>query len=312
MLSLPKPGLYTLTVIVLACIALITGCEKEVKINLATGTSQLVVNGLIETGRPPILALTRSIGYFAKIDLATLENSFVHNASVTVSDGTRQISLREYSIDTANTVTNGINKVYFYTIDTAQPGALSFLGQVEHYYKLTVVIDGKTYESTTKIPNCKPIDSMVAEVPATPAINAPTARLLNIYYTDPDTPGNLIRYFTQRNSEPLYPGYNSVYDDQIINGVISSRIPLLIGFDRNTVQEINDSTGRIFPGDTILLKWCAIDRAVYNFYNTYEYSLGTVGNPFSSPINVKSNISNGALGIWAGYGPMYSKLIVTK
>ncbi len=311
MKSFYRSGIGALVFIATALIGLIAGCEKEVNIKLSTGESQLVVNGLIETGQPPFLALTRSIGYFAKIDLATLENSFVHNAKVTVSDGTRQISLREYQIDTANSVTGGLSKFYFYTIDTAQPAAFNFLGQVDHYYKLTVVVDGKTYESTTKIPNCKPVDSMVAVAPATPAEKAPTARLLNIYYTDPDTPGNCIRYFTQRNSEPLYPGYNSVYDDQIINGVKNSLIPLLIGFDRD-IKVITDSTGHIFPGDTILLKWCAIDRGVYNFYNTYEYSLGTVGNPFSSPINVKSNVSNGALGIWAGYGSKFSTLIVPK
>lgn len=304
-------GRYLLAFISAALLCCAAGCEKEVKINLATGGSQLVVNGVIETGQPPLLALTRSIGYFARIDLATLENSFVHNATVTVSDGNREVSLREYSIDTTNNITGGTNKFYFYSIDTAQPGAISFLGRVDHFYKLRVLVDGKTYESTTKIPKCKPVDSMVAIAPAKPAEKAPTARLLNIYYTDPDTPGNCIRYFTQRNSEPLYPGYNSVYDDQIINGTKSAVIPLLIGFDRD-IKEINDSTGRVFPGDTILLKWCAIDRGVYNFYLTYEYSLGTVGNPFASPINVKSNISNGALGIWAGYGSVTSTLIVPR
>lgn len=299
-------------VVAVVLLGFITACEKEVNIKLSSGSTHLVVNGVIETGQPPILALTRSIGYFAKIDLTTLENSFVHNALVTVSNGTQEISLREYSIDTFNTVTNGISKIYFYTIDTAQPASFNFKGEVDHFYKLKVVTDGKTYESVTKIPNCKPIDSMVAIAPIEPSPNAPTARLLNIYYTDPDTPGNRIRYFTQRNSEPLYPGFNSVYDDQIINGVVSTKIPLLIGFDRDKVKEINDSTGHIFPGDTILLKWCAIDKGVYNFYNTYEYSLGTVGNPFSSPINVQSNISNGALGIWAGYGTKFTTLIVPQ
>lgn len=293
------------TAIILALLVFCVGCEKEVKINLTTGEPQLVVNGFIETGQPPLLLLTRSIGYFAKIDLKTLENSFVHNATVTVSDGSRQISLREYNIDTG-----GVSKFYFYTIDTAQSGSLTFLGQFNKSYKLSILVDGKTYESTAFIPNCKPIDSMVAIAPATPPEKAPTARILNVYYTDPDTTGNRIRYFTKRNSEPYFPGFNSVYDDQIVNGAKNALLPILAGFDRNT--EINDSTGYVFAGDTVALKWCSIDRQVFNFYNTYEYSLGTVGNPFSSPINVQSNVSNGALGVWAGYGATYYTLIVPR
>ncbi len=289
----------------LAFTLFVIGCEKDVKINLSTGEAQLVVNGYIETDKPPVLLLTHSIGYFEKIDLATLEKSFVHNAQITVSDGSRQVTLREYNIDTG-----GVHRFYFYTIDTSVPGSLSFVGQVEKYYKLTITADGKTYESTTKIPNCKPIDSMVAIAPATPPEKAPTARLLNIYYSDPDTPGNCVRYFTQRNHEPMYPGYNSVYDDQIVNGARNALLPILAGFDRNA--GITDSTGYVFAGDTVLLKWSAIDRQVFNFYNTYEYSLGTIGNPFSSPINVQSNISNGALGIWAGYGSTFYTLIVPR
>ena len=32
------------------------------------------------------------------------------------------------------------------------------------------------------------------------------------------------------------------------------------------------------------------------------------GSPFSSPVLIPSNISNGALGIWAGYGTWYDTL----
>jgi hypothetical protein len=53
-----------------------------------------------------------------------------------------------------------------------------------------------------------------------------------------------------------------------------------------------------------------IDKGVYTFWNTYAFAQRAVGNPFSSPINVKTNISNGALGIWAGYGSSFDTLVV--
>jgi hypothetical protein len=76
--------------------------------------------------------------------------------------------------------------------------------------------------------------------------------------------------------------------------------------------DFSDSTGYVFRGDTVTLKWSAIDRGVFNFYQTFEYAVGTVGNPFSSPINVQTNISGGALGIWAGYGSTYTTIVVPK
>src|SRR5436190_24225227 len=87
-------------------------CEKEVKINLSSGATQLVVNGLIETDRPPCVVLTCSIGYFSKVDLKTLQSSFVHDAVVKVSDGTREVTLREYRLDTSSGSTSAQFYVY--------------------------------------------------------------------------------------------------------------------------------------------------------------------------------------------------------
>ncbi|MCY1535045.1 hypothetical protein D9M68_704340 [compost metagenome] len=63
-------------------------------------------------------------------------------------------------------------------------------------------------------------------------------------------------------------------------------------------------------GDTVTVKWSAIDRTTYTFWQTLEFSIGTTGNPFSTPIKVGSNVSNGALGIWAGYSSAYKTLII--
>lgn len=304
-MTLQRRIFYTCSLLALAIGICMTACEKEVKVSLGTAEPKLVVEGFIESGAPPFVALTRSIGYFEKVDLTTLNNAFVHNAHVTISDGSRTVTLREYSVDTS-----GGNKIYFYSLDTSVPGSLTFTGEVNKYYKLTIETDGKTYESTTKIPACKPVDSLVADPPASPPDGLPNAMILSVYYSDPDTFGNCIRYFTKRNSEPFYPGYNSVYDDQIVNGAKNARIPIAAGFARNGT--ITDSSGYIMRGDTVTLRWAAIDRAVYEFYNTYEYALGTIGNPFSTPINVKSNISNGALGVWAGYGSTYTTIVIPK
>ena len=284
-------------------------CEKEVKINLTSGAAQLVVNGQIELGQSPSVVITRSIGYFSKVDLTTLQASFIHDAEVKVSDGAREVTLREYRRDTVSN--NATVSFYIYALDADDPAVQDFAGQADKSYRLTVTAEGRTYTSTTKIPNPKPIDSMAAVAPRSAPSKAPTAMQLIVYYSDPDTPGNAVRYFTRRNSEPYYPGPNSVFDDQVVNGTRNSQYPLQAGSGRSNI-DFSDSTGYVFRGDTVTIKWAAIDRGVFNFYSTFEYAIGTVGNPFASPINVQTNVANGALGVWAGYGSTYTTMVVPK
>jgi len=291
----------------IALVFFFSSCEKEVHINLNTGAPKLVVDGQIETNGYPVVILTKSIGYFSKVDLSTLENSFVHGAIVKVSDGATEITLKEYSLDTG---VNGTNRFYLYSIDTSDAASFSFKGVPEHYYSLTVTFEGKTYTSTTKIPNVRPIDSLWFRKPSgEPKVE--TAMLMFVKFTDPDTPGNYLRYFTKTNSQLFLAPINSVFDDQIVNGTTIDSLSLAAGYNRTKEPNL-DSLGFFFKGDTVTLRWCAIDKSVYNFFQTFEYATGTVGNPFAAPTNVQTNIKGGALGIWAGYGSRYTTAIVPQ
>ncbi len=292
------------TIIGIVLVSLLA-CEKEVDIDLGNNApAKIVIEGGIENNTPPFVIITKSIGYFSTIDLNTLQNSYVHNAKVTVSDGTTVYPLKEYEIDTAGTG----NKFYAYSIDTSQ-GFL--LGQFEKFYSLRVEVEGQVYEATTKIPIPTSLDSVLSFYPESRegiVDVGPDARLLKIYFTDPDTPGNFIRYYTQRNGEPFYPAQSSVFSDEIINGApFNAEFPL--GEPYSSLKSF-DSLGIAFVGDTVTLRWSAIDKQTYDFWSQYEYSLVTLGNPFASPIRVKSNISNGALGVWAGYGSIYTTIVL--
>jgi hypothetical protein len=284
----------------------LTACEKEVDINLGdSAPAQLVVEGYIETGTPPFVLLTKSVGYFDKLNLATLANSFVHGAVVTVSDGINTAILKEYSVDTSGAG----SLISFYTVDTASGSWMK--GEVDKTYKLTISYDGKVYEAYTKIPNPTTIDSVVTAAPPIIPDNNPTAKQIKVYFKDPDTLGNYMRYYTRRNSEPFYPGLNSAYSDELINGTpFNTVFPL--GENRNRSELEFDSLGFAHPGDTVTLKWCAIDKASYDFWSTFEFALGTIGSPFATPIKVKGNVSNGALGIWGGYGTSFHTIIIKE
>ncbi len=288
----------------LAMILLLTlaSCEKEVHIKLATSPTKLVVQGAVENGIPPYVILTSTIGFFSTVDLTTLSNSFIHGADIKVSDGANTVSLVEYSLDTA-----GGNKFYVYSIDTANLSGL-MLGEFEKTYSLTIVYNGITYTSVTKIPTPKGIDSMWFDLPLSGSTKIPpNAKQLFINYSDPDTLGNNVRYFTKKNSEQFYA--SDQLNDEVVNGKLITDIPLYAGFD-NVQNAKEDSLRYFYPGDTVILKWSAIDKKVYNFWNSFAYATNSLGNPFATPINLQTNMTNGALGVWAGYGSVQTTKVV--
>ncbi|MES2703065.1 MAG: DUF4249 family protein [Bacteroidota bacterium] len=289
----------SLLTLLLSCLLL--SCEKEVKISLAGTPPSVVVQGAIETNLPPYVVLTSTISFFEKVDLKTLENSFLHNATITVADGSKTVPLKEYSFDTGSS-----SKFYVYSVDTANLANLMF-GQVGRSYTLTITHGGATYTSVTTIPPVKGPDSVWFASPLFVRATTPAnARQLFANYTDPDTMGNYVRYFTQRNGDRFFP--SGLFSDEVVNGKVVNNIALYGGYD-NTGEDINrDSLIYFFPGDSVTLKWAEIDKGVYKFWNTMQFAQNAVGNPFASPINVQSNISNGAVGVWAGY----SSLLITR
>jgi hypothetical protein len=100
-----------------------------------------------------------------------------------------------------------------------------------------------------------------------------------------------------------------VFDDQVIDGQQYS-VPVDKGFDKNT--QFSDSTSYFKRGDTVMIKLCNIDRQTYDFWRTSEFNFQSVGNPFSSPIRILSNISNDALGYFGGYGCQYRTIIIPR
>jgi hypothetical protein len=295
-----------ISLVMLTVSVYLLSCEKEVNFDLGTSAEKVVVEGTIETGLPPYVFLTKSIGFFSKVDLSTLSNSFIHGAKITVSDDTKSFVLREYQVNNS-----GYN-FSFYTVDSADLAALAFRGTVGKSYKLKIEYNGKVYESTTTIPAPKPLDSLWAQAPKPEEMpdDYPNSMLLFARYNDPDTLGNRIRYFTKRNSEQFLAPYYSVNDDAIINGS-QIDIQLNAGFDRMDTIDFQ-TFGYFYKGDTVIIKWSSIDKGVFDFWRTLEFSYGSTGNPFAAPVQVTSNISGGALGVWAGYGNTYDTLVIPQ
>ncbi len=280
-----------------------TACEKTVEFKLDETTPRLVVEASIENDQAPVVYLSTSIGFFSKIDPLTLSNSFVHNAEVYVSNGTLTHKLKEYTVP----VGGGFN-LYYYSSDPSDPSTI-FTGELNKQYSLRILSEGKEYTSSTRIPDTtRRIDSLYWK--QAPAGNPAEKVALMVKATDRPGYGDYIRYFTKRNREIFYPGLNSVYDDQIIDGTTYD-IQVERGVDRNS-NETGEGYSFFNKGDTVTLKLCNIDKATYDFWRTMEFNYVSVGNPFSTPTRVAGNISGGALGYFGGYGVMYRSIIIPR
>ncbi|ARS34981.1 DUF4249 family protein [Pontibacter actiniarum] len=305
------------TILSVLSLALLFGCEEDVTIDLPAGEEQLVVEGHIEQGAPPVLVLTRSVPVFADASLETLEKSFVHDAKVTVTTGGQSYTLKEvpsgaFSEELKRAVSlqigvrpellnaSGGFNFYVYTSEELQ-------GEVGKSYSLRISHQGKTLTAVTTIPQLNPLSELT--ISPHPKPEEDSLRILNYSYTDPDTIGNSIRYFTKRNSEPFYPGlFNSVFNDELINGG-SITFPLDRGEPKGQEEIDEDLYSYFGVGDTVTVRWAAIDLPHYRFWSSLENEQNSNGSPIGSPNITRSNIKGG-LGVWGGYGVTYHTLII--
>jgi hypothetical protein len=281
----------------------LTSCEKSINFTPDTSTPSLVVEATIENGQAPRVILTNSLDYFTEITPAVLAGSFVHNAEITLSNGVKTHTLKEYEIP----VSAGLS-VFYYSIDSSNLST-SFVGEFATTYSLKIRSGGQEYLATSTLPAlAKRIDSLWWK--KAPAEQDSNRAVLMVRTTDPPGYGNYIRYFTRVNDEPFFPGLNSVFDDQIIDGKTYS-IQVDKGVNRNTEFDI-DGFAFFNKGDTVTLKLCNIDKASFDFWRTMEYSYASIGNPFSSPTKVIGNISGGALGYFGAYAADYQTIVIPK
>lgn len=275
-------------------------CEKSVDFKLNNSEPKLVIEATIENETWPIVYLSNSLDYFSTLDPNSIQQSFVHNAKVYISNGTQTQLLKEYQVP----LPNGYY-LFYYTVDSSNL-AVAFKGQLNQQYSLRIEVNNKQYSASTTIPDItKRIDSLWGK-PVSGYYN-PNKRVLMIKATDRPGYGDYIRYFTKRNHEPFNPALNSVFDDQIIDGTTYS-VEIEKGVDRNIPRD--DGYSYFDKSDTVTVKLCNIDKTTYDFWRTMEFAYASVGNPFSSPTKVLGNISGGALGYFGGYAAQFKTIIM--
>lgn len=280
---------------------LLVSCEKNIDFLPRDSTPVVVIDASIENQRFPEVRLSHSLSYFTKLTPDLLASSFIHGAKVVMSNGVRTHVLKEYSRELAS----GYH-IFYYSVDSSRLGT-AFRGDFGKEYSLSITVDGKEYTAATTIPYPnKKIDSLWWK-PA-PGNSDPEKVAVMARLTDPPGYGNYIRYYVQVDNNPFYPPITSVFDDQIVDGK-TYYVQLESGVNRADDIDLDDY-GFFYHGETITVKFCNIDKATFDFWRTMEYNYSSIGNPFSSPTKVLSNVKGGALGYFGGYAVQYGTIVI--
>lgn len=288
----------------------ILGCTKSIDFQLPEFEQIIVVEATVESGLPPRVVLTNSQGYFDPIDSNILKEIFVHDAVITLNDGSNDYVLQEIEF----------NGIYLYT--SLEFGAMGQLGKT---YSININVNDKNIQASTKIPQSLMLDSIWFEkYDAYDSLG-----FIGTKFTDPDTLGNCYRWFAQRintykynypppfdnvkgtvkDSRPLAP-IGSSTDDKLFNG-LSFEFAFPRGEDGNFEGPDDEGIEEGFfkTGDTILIKSTTTTYPVYLYVRAMENAAVSNGGIFGSSGNLPYNVKGDGIGIFYGYGVSYDTLI---
>lgn len=296
-------------------------CTKEVKIDIPGYTEQLVIDGYIETGQPPIVLLSRSKDIYEVTNLNTFLQGFVSGATITVSDGTTTEQLIEICTDNLPPGFGPIAAALFGVSESQLSGLHlcgyttfnpAMFGQIGKTYELKVIFEGKTYTSSTELLPATPLVTTFWK----PQVNLPNYGFSYAIVSDPPQKGDAYLWEVKRinidsTGNPrdgrFKKTFTPVVDDRIFNGLtfeFSYENPM--SFNDENIE--NKYKGFYQLGDSVVIKFSKMDRGVFNFLEKKYMQIQTGGSPFSSPTNVPTNIKGGALGVWAAYSTWYDTL----
>jgi hypothetical protein len=307
---------------ILIIFSVLSSCTKEVEIDIPGYQEQLVIDGSIETGMPPLVLLSRSKDIYSPTNLQAFLEGFVTGATITVSNGTTSVQLEEVCTDNLPPGSEAIAAAIFgipqselvnYHLCAYTSFNTSIWGQVGKTYALTVSFEGKTFTSSTTIEQPSSLNTLYWKQ---------DGDLSNYGYswaTLTDTPNNYDAYKWEVkrinagiDGQPVdkvfTKTFSPVFDDDFFDGLTFNFFyenPTV--WDDNTVPD--EYKGYYKIGDTVVVKLSKMDRYVFNFMEKKYIQLATAGNPFASPTNIPTNIEGGALGVWAGYSPSFDTLI---
>ncbi|MFA6403099.1 MAG: DUF4249 domain-containing protein [Salinivirgaceae bacterium] len=276
-------------------ISFLTACEKEIDIDMPASTPSVVVEGFIVNDMAPIVILTNNVEYVAQAGKDLYEQSFVHNALITL-DVAGNITDTLVEITQTNAQT-GI-KSSFYTSQKTK-------GEVGKSYSLKITYSDKTYSATATIPEPVEIEEIWFE-------NHPEAandsfKTVWVKILDPSIT-NYYRYTSEVNGQHGPQPEISTVSDKSFNGKEYNK-----AIDSGLANEEQDMHGGVSGyyviGDTVTVKWANSEKSYYDVWTTIDFRRTQNQNPFMNPTCIVGNIK-GCLGYWSGLGVCVKSVVL--
>lgn len=295
-------------------------CESEFIPAIVNEPPKMVVEGYIEANPSDpanaaltYIMLTRSVPFFQEIDANTLNDLFVHGAEVSVFDGQTNYPLTEICWDDLpEEIRQQAASQFGLNTDSVQINFCIYAnfalkGEVGKSYQLHVKAENQEITASTTIPVHTSLDSVYFAAP--PGDPNDTLAQCLVYISDPGNTTNYYRYYTSINGRPYLAGTASIFSDEFFNGQhFLIPLPKAEPVARQASDIDLNTFGLYTVGDTVGIKWCNMDKAHFDFWNTWQKEQSN-GGPFSSYTRIQSNIQGG-LGVWGGYSVSYYHLIV--
>jgi len=239
-----------LHVTILLIAVCLTSCQKVIQMDLNTTDPQVVIQGdIYDIPGPYTINISRTVNF-------DQPNVFppVTNATVTVTDNEGQSDVLTQTTP-GNYVTSTLK------------------GIIGRTYTLTVNLDGKTYTSTSTIPDAVDIDSIFFKK------SFFGVDLITLNLKNPPHKDNYYQVIHLVNGKQI-PGFSVFGDKSDQLEIISYSF-----MTTNTTPPLN-------AGDSINVWLECIDHPVFEYFRTANRN----GGRSASPANPVSNITNGALG----------------
>lgn len=277
-----------LIITVIYCIVLtLSGCTNEESESIDLYKQRLVVDGRIENGRNAVVMLTINHPYDTTVNTEQLQDMVVRWAKVTVSNSHQSEVLTGRYDERYPT-----NFVYT---------GRDIIGEEGETYTLRIDYSNQTWMATTTIPKATTLENITTE----------SFSLLNFTINATVLPSEdnspyMIECSSDEKSAYLAPCLMGIFDGTDTSRDVSILPPLNIILDQSYTPS--------FPKtDTVILRVSTMSNTSYDYWIHWENNLINTLNPLFPPqSNPPTNISNGALGIWAGYGCSYYRVCYDK
>lgn len=279
-----------------AVCAFFSSCEKEIEVELPDYDRKIVIEGTIENGSPAMVIVSKSVPYFATLDLEKLMNDvFIRDAVVTVS-------------------CDGQSEQLHFTLCEDSPIYMAYvghniIGEPNKRYDLRVEYDGKVYTSSTTIREPFRLDSVwLAFLDENDTL--PTSR---IQLSDNPATHDYYQFRIKVHGKKLHDrlwvtSMPVAFDDATFNGQTVNYEILRANPSSLFMATMSDEEKQEYyrltyrKGDTVYLKTSMLDYDAYQYWSAMTYELVVGQNPFMSPAPVPCNITGeNVIGNWCGF-----------